>query len=292
MDWRQASLNPEGLQRRDRRYPRVTLKSYNESAFKHLFDSGNDQALINATGVDHLEFGRLLQIFEPLFDGHIIDENTGRISEKLQTGDGQGYLSKSKWQTSRRRRFSPFGGDSSPGEIFGAFPNGNSCLEGEKKLEGIMRVLYELVEWIDSLEGKGCDPISEIPISLIRSRIESCCREIPRKVPIQMGLFRVSLFVTLITGCGMLKDGVHLWQLAFPVKKCASFEHLKKPSGGVISEQLGMVLSGDVTNEVPSGTREFNGIEEEDHDRAMMLISNAMGFQQYHRDTIERLLVC
>eukprot|EP00980_Cylindrotheca_fusiformis_P024473 scaffold11937_cov71-Cylindrotheca_fusiformis.AAC.4 len=200
-------------------------------------------------------------------------------------------ISKSKWQTSRRRRFSPFGGDSSPGEIFGAFPNGDSRSEGEKKLEGIMRVLYELVEWIDSLQGKGCDPISEIPISLIRSRIESCCREISRIVPIQMGLFRVSLFVTLITGCGMLKDGVHLRQLAFPVKKCASFEHLKKPSGGVISEQLGMALSGDVTNKVPSGTREFNGIEEEDHDRAMMLISNAMGFQQYHRDTIECLLV-
>eukprot|EP00980_Cylindrotheca_fusiformis_P021578 scaffold8433_cov98-Cylindrotheca_fusiformis.AAC.2 len=104
-------------------------------------------------------------------------------------------LAKVNWQTSRRRRFSPFGGDRSPGEIFGALPNGDSRLEGERKLEGIMTVLYSLVEWIDSLEGKGRHPITEISIPLIRSRMESCCREISLIVPMQMGLFRVGLFV-------------------------------------------------------------------------------------------------
>eukprot|EP00980_Cylindrotheca_fusiformis_P008069 scaffold1721_cov98-Cylindrotheca_fusiformis.AAC.2 len=160
-------------------------------------------------------------------------------------------LAKVKWQTSRRRRFSPFGGDRSPGEIFGALPNGDSRLEGEGKLEGIMTVLYSLVEWIDSLEGKGRHPITEISITLIRSRMESCCREISLIVPMQMGLFRVGLFVSLMTGCGLLKDGVHLRQLAFPVKKCASFEHLINPSGGVITEEHGLALAGEVANRVP-----------------------------------------
>ena len=89
MAWKQANLNSEGRQRRDRRYPRVSLRRYDESPFKHLFDSGSEQALLNATGVDHLEFGRLLEKFQPLFDSHTLDENTGRIVKKKRTGDGE-----------------------------------------------------------------------------------------------------------------------------------------------------------------------------------------------------------
>ena len=91
MAWKQANLNSEGRQRRDRRYPRVSLRRYDESPFKHLFDSGSEQALLNATGVDHLEFGRLLEKFQPLFDSHTLDENTGRIVKKKRTGDGEWF---------------------------------------------------------------------------------------------------------------------------------------------------------------------------------------------------------
>jgi hypothetical protein len=52
--WKQRMLTEEGRQRRDKRYPRAALKFYNDSPFKYLYDSGNDQEalLLNACGVD------------------------------------------------------------------------------------------------------------------------------------------------------------------------------------------------------------------------------------------------
>jgi hypothetical protein len=90
--WNQRSLSAEGRRRRDRRYPRVALKRFVESPFKHLFDSGNEQALLNATGVDHVEFNRLLGLFKPIFDSHILDEKTGFIRRKVtSTSTTSGY---------------------------------------------------------------------------------------------------------------------------------------------------------------------------------------------------------
>jgi hypothetical protein len=51
-------------------------------SFKHLFDTGNEQALLNATGADDEEFKRLLAVFKPIFDGHLLDERTGLIEKK------------------------------------------------------------------------------------------------------------------------------------------------------------------------------------------------------------------
>jgi DDE superfamily endonuclease len=87
--WKDKYLNAEGKRRRDRRYPRISLKSYSESPFKYLYDSGNDQSLLNACGVDHQEFTRLLQIFQPLYDKYTFDENTGVIREKQAINRGR-----------------------------------------------------------------------------------------------------------------------------------------------------------------------------------------------------------
>ena len=42
--------------KRDRRIPRVALKHYSTSPFEYLYNSLNDQALLNATGCDHRAF--------------------------------------------------------------------------------------------------------------------------------------------------------------------------------------------------------------------------------------------
>ena len=39
--------------RRDRRIPRAALLKFDYSSFNYLYKSGNDQALLNATGHDH-----------------------------------------------------------------------------------------------------------------------------------------------------------------------------------------------------------------------------------------------
>jgi hypothetical protein len=53
-----------------------------DSPFKHLFDTGDEQALLNAT---HEELNRLLAVFKPIFDDHLLDERTGLIEKKKRT---------------------------------------------------------------------------------------------------------------------------------------------------------------------------------------------------------------
>ena len=81
--WKDKYLSAEGKRRRDRRYPRIALKFYSDSPFKYLFQSLNNQALLNACGVDHEEFGKLLQLFQPLYDKYTFDEHTGVVREKV-----------------------------------------------------------------------------------------------------------------------------------------------------------------------------------------------------------------
>ena len=76
-------LGDEENQRRDRRTPRISLRRYTESSFRYLFNSGNDQALLNCCGVDHRIFRQLLQLFSPVFHAHTFDDATGRIRKKV-----------------------------------------------------------------------------------------------------------------------------------------------------------------------------------------------------------------
>jgi hypothetical protein len=72
--WRQRNLSKVGRQRRDRLYPIRSVRMYSESPFKYLYDSKNDQALLNATGVDHREFSRLVSVFGPIFERYTYNQ--------------------------------------------------------------------------------------------------------------------------------------------------------------------------------------------------------------------------
>jgi hypothetical protein len=87
--WKQKNLTLEGRRRRDRRYPRAALRHYKESPFRYLYVSQNDQALLNATGVDYTEFGSLLQKIQPIFDGNTINEATGCVVTKQNPKKGR-----------------------------------------------------------------------------------------------------------------------------------------------------------------------------------------------------------
>ena len=62
---------------------------YSESPFKYLYDSKNDQALLNATGVDHREFSRLLSVFGPTFERYTYDEVAGLVRKKQSIKKGR-----------------------------------------------------------------------------------------------------------------------------------------------------------------------------------------------------------
>ena len=60
-------VGEEKMRRRDRRIPCSLLTNYKYSSFRHLYLSGNDQALLNATGYDHPTFLKLVMKFKRYF---------------------------------------------------------------------------------------------------------------------------------------------------------------------------------------------------------------------------------
>ena len=80
-------LTLEERRRRDRRIPRSALRPHCESPFRYLFNSGNDQGLINATGLDFEVFNELLTIFHPLTHEYCLDEKD-RIKMVTKTRNG------------------------------------------------------------------------------------------------------------------------------------------------------------------------------------------------------------
>ena len=76
-------LNEIDRQRRDRRIPRIALRMYKSPPFHYLYDSGNNQALLNCTGFDHEKFKNLLDKFSTKFDNYTFDERSGLIRPKI-----------------------------------------------------------------------------------------------------------------------------------------------------------------------------------------------------------------
>jgi hypothetical protein len=77
-DKKQPGLSLEDRRRRSKRFPRISLQQHKKSAFRFMFNSGNNQALINCCGVDHQVFSDLLVWFEPVFNSYTINRKTGR----------------------------------------------------------------------------------------------------------------------------------------------------------------------------------------------------------------------
>ena len=76
------SLGEYDKRMRDRRMPRCAMLPYKFSSFRHLYLSGNDQALLNATGYDHKTFHKLVQKFKPFYDMWMFDEENVCIRRK------------------------------------------------------------------------------------------------------------------------------------------------------------------------------------------------------------------
>ena len=65
--------------RRDHWIPRAALTVFCYSSFTYIYNSGNDQALLNATGHDHKLFDKLLGNFKLYYHFYTFDDNIGII---------------------------------------------------------------------------------------------------------------------------------------------------------------------------------------------------------------------
>mgnify|MGYP000125822197 FL=1 len=84
-------MSMEEKRRRDRRIPRCALGPYLKSPFHFLFNSGNDQALLNATATDHKVFANLVALFQPWYDRYTFDKETGEIRLIKVSRNGKKY---------------------------------------------------------------------------------------------------------------------------------------------------------------------------------------------------------
>jgi hypothetical protein len=145
-----------------------------------------------------------------------------------------------QWQGGPHNRWSPCGGGKPVPELFGASANASDEQRklGCVRLEKVISILYNHVSWINSFAsscGENC--IQDMPLDMIREQMELTRKEIHEVVPCQFSLFRLSIFTTLIIGCGEVTSGRHLRQFMFPIKNTASYEHLHNTSLGKMSKK-------------------------------------------------------
>lgn len=202
------------------------------------------------------------------------------------------YATFGTWQGGPHNRWSPCGGAVPVVQVFGAHPSATSedRERGMGKLEAIIRVLFGHLEWVNSLKGRGADPLNDLPLSLIHVQWERIRKQVHEIVPCQFSLFRLSVFTTIVIGCNVLASGPHLKQLFIPFPGTSSYKHLLAPSKGLMSRQSAADLADNRRREVIVQANEDDRVTNGDHDRLMLYLSNSLGRKKYVRDEMECLL--
>jgi hypothetical protein len=196
------------------------------------------------------------------------------------------------WQGGPHNRWSPCGGSKETVlETFGAHINATSQerKNGENKLAQVVSILYDHIEWINSLSNCGNTPVDDMPLPLLKAHCDRTIKEIGNIASCQFSHFRLAVLTTILTGSGLLKEGRHLRNLMYPVKGSASFKHLSSPVADVMSHHRARALVDNKTNEAISNDG-LGVVKEEQHDLFMQYLSGELGFQVYVRDEIECIL--
>ena len=90
-------LTAEEKRLRDLRTPRVALWQFKFSSFNYLYNSRDDQALLNWCGCTHGVFNELLSLFKPYFDAFTFDKRSGAIRMVGTTKKGRRRVLKETW---------------------------------------------------------------------------------------------------------------------------------------------------------------------------------------------------
>jgi hypothetical protein len=154
------------------------------------------------------------------------------------------------WQGGPHNRWSPFGGSTPFPDLFGAHVQATDLdkKSGCTKLKSIIEILLKHLQWIDSLDGEVEDLLNDLPIPMVSQHMKSVTDAIYKIVPCQFSVFRLMVFTTIAIGCGMVKPGVHLKGITFPVKGSASYKHLMNPNQDHISHEEALRMCSITTS--------------------------------------------
>mmetsp|Transcript_118302 Transcript_118302/g.232253 ORF Transcript_118302/g.232253 Transcript_118302/m.232253 type:complete len:1455 (-) Transcript_118302:1531-5895(-) len=196
------------------------------------------------------------------------------------------------WQGGPYNRWSPCGGSKeSILETFGAQPDATrearEC--GERKLSQVVSILYDHIAWINSLSSAVTNPLIDMPLDSIKAKCDKTIMQISKVTSCQFSHFRLGILTTILSGCGLLKEGKHLRNLMYPVQGSASYKHLHSPDADYMSPQRARALGNNETN-VPISNDGKGFIPDEHQDLFMQYLSGELGFKVYMRDEIECIL--
>ena len=90
--YHQGLSSTEAKTRRQRCIPRVALHFPKDSAWRKLYESKDDQALITFTGLDHDTFSFIENKFRPYFDGYSPHSNDSYLKQKVNHEMGRKRL--------------------------------------------------------------------------------------------------------------------------------------------------------------------------------------------------------
>ena len=148
--------------------------------------------------------------------------------------------------------------------------------ETSRRLSGVVSVLAEWINVIDSYHGK-CST-NEIPYFEIKNKMLDVVLNVKtasERNSLEFGMFRLSIFTTYVTGLGLAIPGPHIHQISIPTAGTASAKHLINPfQCGINSKQK------QVTTPV----------SEAEYDQLMEKTSMSLGCKYYHRTLLETLL--
>ena len=196
------------------------------------------------------------------------------ICECLQEMNATGIHPYYEWRETTMRLFGTFQGGKFPrfstgsNNLLDIFP-GKATRDTSKRLKDVVESLFEWIDFIDSYHGK--EEAKDIPYLTILAKMQKITTNVSLaadSTEIEFGLFRLSIFTTLICTLGIVKPGRHLHQVIIPIDGSSATKHLINPNPSDSN-------NGDVH------------IQKGDYDHAMETISSEMGWHEYNRSKVE-----
>ena len=96
-----------------------------------------------------------------------------------------------------------------------------------QRLKNVVKILMDLICWVDTYVGKST--ADDIPIHVLELQFAKTIEAIKVVVEVpgfEFGLFRIQIFLSVVSGVGLSKPGLHLHQLMIPTVNQASYKHL------------------------------------------------------------------
>ena len=96
-----------------------------------------------------------------------------------------------------------------------------------EQLKKVVNILMDLICWVDTYVGKST--ADEIPIHVLELQFAKTIEAIKVAVEVsgfEFGLFRTQICLSVVSGVGLSKPGLHLHQLMIPTENQASYKHL------------------------------------------------------------------